>query len=451
MQVRLAFIGFNPTCARLAGSLASAGTVDIVGVLAAEAPAQWPQGLEPPRLFANRKELFRSGKPDLLVVAEDTGDLAGVPAGCQVLQAQEGSPTALLLESLPLGGGGEAALQEDVREIASICSSINVIEAYSDPVPKLAQLLDRAMAVSGSELGMVLMPGEATEALKVVLARGEGVELMVGRDFGVASSLCGRAFDAGEAIHSDLEAEAEEARYLEGKGLRTILAVPLRAEGRVVGVLALGRKEGAFEPSRMPLLTLIADQAALAVQISRLYSELETNVVMDAVSGLFNQRYFHQRVNEEVSRARRYSLNVCLVVLEIDGFEDYIRRNGRFMAEFILSDVGKIIKRNTREVDTAARYGDKVFAVLLPETRRLGAMRFAERIRKVMEEYPFPSRERKEVERLTVCAGISSYPANADSADTLLDKAFRSLTAAKMDGPNNIRLYANSMEEEGRV
>jgi two-component system cell cycle response regulator len=171
-------------------------------------------------------------------------------------------------------------------------------------------------------------------------------------------------------------------------------------------------------------------------------------VVIDSASGLFNLHYFQHQLHQEVSRARRYSLNVCLVFFELDDYNGYIERNGRYMGDFILSDIGNIVKRNTREVDTAARYGDNLFAVLLPETRRLGAMRLAERIRKVMDEYPFPSRERKEVERLTVCVGVSSFPANADNEQDLVNKALAALTSAKTAGPNNVRLYSDSIGEE---
>ncbi|MDD5666663.1 MAG: diguanylate cyclase, partial [Actinomycetota bacterium] len=80
--------------------------------------------------------------------------------------------------------------------------------------------------------------------------------------------------------------------------------------------------------------------------------------------------------------------------------------------------------------------------------RRLGAMRLAERIRKVIEEYPFPSREKKEVESLTACVGVSSFPANADNDQDLMEKALAALTTAKAAGPNNVRLYSDNMENE---
>lgn len=443
-NMRIAFIGFNPACARLARVLSASPQVGFAGILVKESPAGWPSSLPLPPLFSARKELLRAADPDLLVVAEEVGELKGIPAKCHVIYAQDGSPTARLLQALPAA----AASEDDMREIASMCASVNIVEAYSDPMPKLAQLLDRAMAVSGAELGVVLLPGDVLDELDVVIARGLGAKEFVGRGLSTMESLCGRVFDSGALRQAELDEGLQENKYLEGSGIERLLALPMRAEGRMTGIFALGRGSGEFDVNRMPILTLLADQAGLALLISRLYSELETSVVRDPASGLFNLHYFQHQLSQEVSRARRYSLNVCLLFFQVDDYDEYIERNGRYMGDFILSDLGNIVLRNTREVDTAARYGENLFAVLLPETRRLGAMRLAERIRKVIEEYPFPSREKKEVESLTACVGVSSFPANAENDQDLMDKALAALTAAKAAGPNNVLLYSDNLGEK---
>jgi diguanylate cyclase (GGDEF)-like protein len=444
---RISFIGFNDACARLV-SILSSSQVEITGILGKELPPHWPPSSPPPPLFSARKDLLREGSPDFLLVAGEVGELKGVPSKCQVVYVQDDSPVANLLAMLPASNMAAAPQEDELREIASIYAGVNVVEAYSDPMPKLTHLLDRGMAICGAELGMVLMPGDVLDELDVVLARGRGAKQLVGRGLGTGGSLCGSTFDTGMAQQAELDEELEEYLYLEGSGIERLLALPLRAEGRVIGILALGRIKGDFDMVRMPLLTLIADQAGLAVLISRLYSELETNAVRDVASGLFNRNYFQHQLAREVSRARRYSLNVCLLFFRVDDYEGYIGRNGRYMGDFILSDLGNIVLRNTREVDTPARFGDNLFAVLLPETRRLGAMRLAERIRKVIEEYPFPSREKKEVDRLTACVGVASFPANSDNDQGLMDKGLAALAAARAVGPNNVRLYSNNINGE---
>lgn len=445
---RIAFIGFNASCARLVQILSNSPGVEFTGILGGEAPAEWPPSSPAPPLYAESKELLRSASPDFLLMADEANELEGIPAGCLVIHVQEDTPLERFLRIFPSLPGAGAMGEGEMQEIASICASMNIVEAYSDPMPKLAQLLDRSMAVSGAELGVILLPGDVLDELDVVLARGRGAQEFVGRGLSASASLCGKTFNGGVAQQAELGDTWEEHSYLAESGITRLMILPMRAEGRVIGVFALGRGDDAFDSRRLPILTLIADQAGLAVLISRLYSELETNVVRDAASGLFNLHYFQHQLRQEVSRARRYSLNVCLLFFEIDDYDGYIERNGRYMGDFILADVGNIVLRNTREVDTAARCGENLFAVLLPETRRLGAMRLAERIRKVIEEYPFPSREKKEVENLTACVGVSSFPANADNDHDLMSRALAALTAARNDGPNTVRLFSDKSSGE---
>ncbi len=413
-------------------------------MLADEVPPDWPPEAETPPLFSSYEDLLRES-PDLLVVAGGVDGPEEVPPGCQVLEVEKSPGLVGLLELLSRTLLEGRRIRGELQEIAAICSGAEVVEPYSDPLPKLSQLLDRAMALSGCEGGMILFPGDQVDALKVVLARGKGAERIVGGTLSISRSTCGRAFDEGIVLQKTIGPEDEEHGIWGEEGKRGLLALPIRSEGRAVGILALMRGDEGFPVDHLPTLTLVADQAGLAMLIARLYSELETNVVKDSASGLYNRNYFLQRLHEEISRARRYSLNVCLVFLRLDDFEGYVRRNGRLLADLVISDMGSIISRNTREVDTAARYEDHTFALLLPETRRLGAVRLAERIRKVVEEYPFPSREKKEVEILTICAGIAAYPANADSEETLLKKAIAALSAAAAEGPNQIRLYTEEL------
>ncbi|MEJ5186986.1 MAG: GGDEF domain-containing protein, partial [Candidatus Geothermincolales bacterium] len=113
----------------------------------------------------------------------------------------------------------------------------------------------------------------------------------------------------------------------------------------------------------------------------------------------------------------------------------------RTMAELVLSDLGSLLKRSTREVDLAARYGEERFALLLPETRRIGALRLAERLLGTIADYPFPSARKGETEKLTACAGIASYPANAENDRELLFKAMDALERARKTGPGSFHLY----------
>jgi diguanylate cyclase (GGDEF)-like protein len=163
-------------------------------------------------------------------------------------------------------------------------------------------------------------------------------------------------------------------------------------------------------------------------------------------SGLLPPGEFERRMELEMMRATRYNLNVGLIIFYVNDLEDYEERNGRLMRDLVLEDIASIIGRNTRQIDVAARLEDDRMAVLLPETGRLGTLRLAERIRIVVEEYPFPSRDLTNVERLTVNGGISTYPSIADNRDELVKQAHDALEEAMRAGRNRTNLYNKGTE-----
>ncbi len=155
---------------------------------------------------------------------------------------------------------------------------------------------------------------------------------------------------------------------------------------------------------------------------------------------------FERRMDLEMMRATRYNLNLGLIVFAVNDLEDYEERNGRLMRDLAVEDIASIIMRNIRQVDVAGRLEDDRMAILLPETGRLGTLRLAERIRIVVEEYPFPSRDLTHVERLTVNGGISVYPSIAENPDELAGQAHDALEEAMRAGRNRTNLYNRGIE-----
>ncbi len=438
-RIKVAFVGFNEACARLVEALRGDPRVELVGIVAGERPTGWPETEVIPRLFGDTRELESAANPDVVFLAEEADE--GVFSG-EVVPVWEGASMEYLTSFLSGRAVLEKKIREEIEQVTSLCSDTRLAEAYSDPFPKLTQLMDRAMALFDMRFGMIAVPGEVGSEMVILMARGDKVKGLVGRSLGMATSLCGEAFNQGRPMQRKVSEEFEEFDFLSRENITKAILVPMRAEGRVVGVFLLGGDgEDELDSLKLSLFALVADQAGLVLQIARLYSELEANLNLDSLTGLYNQHYFLRRLSEEISRARRYSLNVSLVLMELDDLSGYRERNGRTMAELVLSDLGSLIKRSTREVDVAARYGEDRIAVLLPETRRIGALRLAERLLGIVADYPFPSTMKGETERLTACAGIASYPANAENDRELLFKAMEALERAKKAGPGNFHLY----------
>ncbi len=445
MAVRIAFQGTGELAIKVYRYFMETGSdVEIVGWIGRLPRERWPEDLRQPEEYPDLDSACRAAGIDILFSESGERVREGTGYAGKISDIGPGSAESLLLEQLTSAHEAQSSrMREAIRDIANLCGSVQVVGAYTDPLPKLKETLEQAVPACGAELGLILLPGELAGEMEVAAAAGEDAGRLSGKNVNVSGSVLEAVMEAGKSIIMQLAAEdLTSDALLREAGVSFLMAIPLLVNGSPAGaIVAARRREQPFSPHQMGVLTVAATQASLALQVARLYGDLEANATRDPVSGLFNQAFFHSRLQEEVNRARRYSLNVCLLLMDIDGFDLYALRNGRALADLVISDMGNILRKGTREVDVPAHLGEGRFALLLPETRRLGAVRLAERLRSVVEEYPFPSQDRERDERLSVCVGIASFPANADNERTLMERALDALRAAQARGPNNVHLF----------
>jgi len=115
--------------------------------------------------------------------------------------------------------------------------------------------------------------------------------------------------------------------------------------------------------------------------------ELQRLSITDSLTGLYNQRHFYARLNEEIARARRQKHNLALILLDLDDFKQYNDKYGHLAGDELLQNVGKVINSNVREdVDSGFRYGGDEFAVLLIDADEVVAKMMSARIEKGIEE-----------------------------------------------------------------
>lgn len=451
MTLRIAFDGYNEMALKICKyMLEMDGDIEVVGWVGEPPPPDQLDEMDLPAGFSDLDTLIREKGLDLLFSLRGEEAREGTSYQGKITDLGEGSAENALLGYLASVQKAENdQLRQVLKNISTFCDSVHVIDAYTDPLPKLNQILDHSISLCEADLGFVLLPGELADELDLAVARGEDTARFLNKTIRIEGSILEAVMEMGKSLLLKLAPEdLASDEFLREAQVSNLMAVPLQVGGRTTGVFLVGRRgDNDFLAYHLGVLTVAAAQASLALQISQLYGELETNTTRDGTSGLFNEGFFQSRLVEEVNRARRYSLNVCLLVLDMDEFDEYTRRNGRVMADLVLSDIGSIIKKTTRDVDVAARIGEGRFAILLPETRRLGAMRLAERLRKVIEEYPFAAQDGKETEQLTACVGVSSFPANADNETTLMQRAVLTMQAAQAAGPSQVRLYSDDLRK----
>ena len=196
------------------------------------------------------------------------------------------------------------------------------------------------------------------------------------------------------------------------------------------------------------MLAPIEHQAAAldryATRLDAAYQELEsTNARLkeysfkDEVTGLYNRRFFSIRLEEEVSRYRRFNHPVSVVLLDLDGFKAVNDELGHGAGDETLRGMAEILLRHSRGINVICRYGGDEFAILLVETSKAGARLYADRIRYVLSSSQFAHRR-----RITASFGIASLPEDvAPTADDLIRAADEALYAAKRSGKNRVSVH----------
>lgn len=184
-----------------------------------------------------------------------------------------------------------------------------------------------------------------------------------------------------------------------------------------------------------------AENNTLNTRLEAAYKEIEdTNAKLketsfkDEVTGLYNRRFFNLRLEEELSRYRRFNHPVSVVLLDLDFFKAVNDEFGHVSGDDTLRGVAQILMKHSRGINVVSRYGGDEFAVLLVETSKAGARLYADRIREVVAKYPF---EHGKV--VTSSFGVASLPDDeAGTAEQLFRAADEALYSAKKAGKNQV-------------
>ncbi len=163
-------------------------------------------------------------------------------------------------------------------------------------------------------------------------------------------------------------------------------------------------------------------------------ARLEEVSFKDELTGLHNRRLFATRLADEVSRYSRFERPLSVVVLDVDVFKAVNDELGHAVGDETLQGIGRILERHSRSIDVICRHGGDEFAILLVETDKRGALRYAERIRRQIEAAAFPHGR-----SITVSLGVASLPDDVGPVpEDLLTAADWALYEAKRAGKNRI-------------
>ncbi|MBN2830923.1 MAG: diguanylate cyclase [Candidatus Omnitrophica bacterium] len=328
-----------------------------------------------------------------------------------------------------------------LSSLLQISSQISQSEKVDD-VFKI--VVEKTRLLANSDLAYLFFRDEGQETFSLRVSEGANSDSLTGIKIGPAEDIFYQISNGNKVIVSDKKEVLSKdfSSFVREKlKLKNTLLLPVSLRKRVVALLGIGniREDFSYTKEDIELLDIFVKQVAIAIENDILVHNVKRLEVKDTLTGLYNEAFMHNRLQEEIKRAIVYRRPCAFIIVDIDSFKKYNQSFGALQAESVIKRIAALIKDSVSEIDRVGRIGDDEFAIILPEKNKRQAQEIAEDIRKKIE-FAY-SEDKDPVKKITVSAGVSENPLDGITSGELMDKAKDLLQVAKNSGRNRVVIF----------
>ncbi|MBQ3101739.1 diguanylate cyclase [bacterium] len=222
---------------------------------------------------------------------------------------------------------------------------------------------------------------------------------------------------------------------------KCFIARPIYSAKELYGSLMVFSPRPEPKENELNFLNIFGRQIELAITISNLFDTVKKQAVTDALTGLFNRRFYEDAISREASRALRLKQPFTLISLDLDHLKQINDTYGHTTGDKAIVAISKAISDNARSIDIPSRVGGEEFSIILPGIDAAGGMIAAERLRKTIEETYVEGPE-----HVTASIGVATFIEHTADIDELIEMADRATYYAKHNGRNQVKLAQSTSE-----
>ncbi|MBN1545754.1 MAG: sensor domain-containing diguanylate cyclase [Syntrophaceae bacterium] len=326
-----------------------------------------------------------------------------------------------------------------------LTSTLELTDILGLVMTKVSQLID-------AQNWSLLLRNPLTGELTFEIAVGTHGNLIKGLSLAPGEGIAGYVAETGNPLFAvnvqDHPRFSPKIDVLTDFRTESMVCLPLKIHGKVLGVIEIINVKNMerFEVQDYPVLSILGDYAAIAIENARYLDRIELMGITDEYTGLRNARYLHQFLDELIAK-KPASDNMCAVVfVDVDNFKKVVDSYGHLLGSQVLKEVGETISACLTEKDILIKYGGDEYVIILPGQSKTTAVVLIQKILQALRSSTFLNSEPDPV-RVTASFGIAVYPEDAQTKKDLLLLADHCMYDIKRANKDGIAL----MDADGRA
>jgi diguanylate cyclase (GGDEF)-like protein len=311
---------------------------------------------------------------------------------------------------------------QDLFEVGKALTSVADMDHVLDLI------MEKVQSRVHAENWSLLLKDQKSGQLRFKVAKGLEPEKMADVVLEEGEGFAGWTSKTGEPLFiRDVLADerfCSKVDQMTGFKTESVICIPMKFEERVLGVIEVVNLKDfdGFVKNVAPILSGLADYAAIAVENTLLIERLNKETITDSLTGLYNDRFLMRNLHEELTLADDDNMVYSVVFLDLDNFKEVVDTHGHLAGSETLKKFARFLKKNIPEKFPLVRFGGDEFVIFMPGLNKEQAKEASEKIRESLKSAVIEPVSGTRI-KLTASFGISSYPEDGNNLHVLLKKA----------------------------